>query len=920
MPGSNFYNALANARQQTEKLKQQKLAEINAASGALANERSRADDRKAKQQQFDQELAFNREKMGFDAANRDKQFANALEIANISSGTKRDVAGETNLTRKEIEEMRQGGANARNTATNDTRVRTTGMQQEGATNRNVQSIDARASEGQLEREFKDAQNKRGIQSREGMNAENNATKERIAQHAADLRERAQASLEKHRNAQLSWQQSSGSMKQAWKEQMDRAALEFKALDGERRAAEAVLMTPEAKDEMTGKLKAIPGSLRGGQSFNQPAASPQYAPGQDVTETGTPADAPLPDDDMEPMARSMVQPMPQPSQGKPVTQSQVEQPQAAPVQPSNGVTPKAGPQYKEIALRLAQRDKGLVEAGQMSAEEFKQKNAAGAYSREAISMINEAGLAEAKTKNNRVTGEPVSRPLRLNETTDIMGNTLDEGTWSSLPNRAVRSVAGGLAHVGAGAIDTVTGLPASLMQSVGGTVIPMLPGSEKNKADVLAQIADLRGTKLSSLSNPEETGGTVTDARWAGAAEAGAEAAGLVGGKYLPKLAAAGAAKFAPGTTKAVSEFVGSKAKDLWGFLNRPLSDLGGKGAAKEAANAEIEAAVQAQVKEQAERMMAKRAEAAMAKSTANEADAVALNEELYDDMYMNAVPEGQEALKKMDFKAMFTPLGGAKPAPKPLVNDPSAAAYAQQNAGRYQPQVPVEVNPTTGVRTIPLDDAVAPQTLPITSYADDVMVPPELPAGQVGMVGPQASEIKRAAPMYQNPANYPDPLAYDGATPSFSQALTKPQTPLPPTVATPPRINQRHAVLQEQVNGEKAMDMYRAMKETHVPSGAPEQPGLRAFAKEEMDQVFAPGNVVGSSEAAANITIPPAMQQEALNMGIPPDKVFEIMNSMPLDQLPKHIDMMSPEGAKAMMRAIRNYTNNQGYRGMTGGL
>lgn len=904
MPGSNFYNALANARQQTEKLKQQKLAEINAASGALANERSRADDRKARAAEFDQTMAFNREKIGADAANRDKQFSQALELANIGAGTKRDIAGEGNKTkltiaeqnaqnRLDVEGTRQGGAYQR-----------TEMQQSGANNRTTQNIGARSSEGQLEREFKDAQQKRGIESREGMNSDNNATKERIAQHAADLREKAQASLEKHRNAQLSWQQSSGSMKQAWKEQMDRAELEYKSLTGEMKAAEAVLMTPEQKLEMGGKFKSLPGSLRGGMKS---APQPSYAPGQDVTETGTPADFnAAPDDDMEPMARSMAQPMPQPSQGKPVTQpnsAPVEQPQAAPVPTSNGVTPKAGPQYKEIALRLAQRDKGLVEAGQMSAEEFKQKNAAGAYSREAISMINAAGLAEAKTKNNKVTGEPVSKALRQDELPTDMYGTPMEKTWLNLPGRLVRSVAKGLGHVAAGATDTATGgfVEGNPLTGLGG-IAPVLPSPKtmaslyakyapglnaRERADKLASAADMRGTKLSSLSNPEESGGTVTDAQYAGYGEAAAEAAGIL----IPKAVGAGLTKFAPGTTKAVTEFAGSKAKDLYGFLNRPLSDLGGKGAAKEAAAAEVEAAIQAELKAQTERMMAKRAEAAMAKSTASEADAVALNEQFYDDAYMNAVPEGQEALKKMDFKAMFTPLGGAKPAPKPLINDPSAAAYAQQNAGRYQPQVPVEVNPTTGVRTIPLDEAAAPQTLPIDM--PDAMPPkmwnPNAVADQgLGSMSPVDSQ----------------------ASGMFKGALK------PPT----PRINQRHAVLQAQVDGEKAMDMYRAMKETHVPSGAPEQPGLRAFTREEMDAVFAPGNLVGSGEATANITVPPAMQQEAINMGIPPDRLFELMNSIPLDQLPKHMDMMSPEGAKAMMRAIRNYTNNQGYRGMTGGL
>lgn len=883
MPGSNFYNALANARQQTEKLKQQKLVEINATSGALANERSRAEDRKAKQAQFDQELAFNREKMGFDAANRDKQFANALEIANISSGTKRDVAGQGNLTRKEIEEMKQRGAGERNTLTNDTRQYVAEQGQTGANNRTTQNIDARATQGQLEREFQEAQQKRGIQSREGMNSENNAVKERIAQHAADLRAKAQESLEKHRNAQLSWQQASGTMKQAWKEQMDRAELEYKALTGEMKAAEAVLMAPEAKEELGGKFKSLPGSLRGGQSFNQPAASPQYAPGQDVTETGTPADAPLPDDDMEPMARSMVAPMPQPSQGKPVTQSQVEQPQAAPVQPSNGVTPNE-PQYKAIARKLIARDKGLVQAGQMSEQEYLEKKKADAWSGEAISMINAAGLAEAKTKNNKVTGEPVTRPMRLNETTDIMGNTLDENTWSSLPNRAVRSVAGGLAHAGAGAIDTVTGLPASIMQKVGGTIIPMLPGSEKNKADVLSQLADLRGTKLSSLSNPEVGGGNVTDARYAGLGEAGAEVAGLVGGKYIPKLVGAAATKLAPNASKSASEFVGSKAKDLWGFLNRPLSDLGGKGAAKEAATAEIEAALQAELKDQAERMAAKRAEAAMAKSTANEADAVALNEQLYDDMYMNAVPEGQEALKKMDFKAMFS---------KPQAPAPSGKPW-QMNASAH---APVEVSPTTGIRTLPLDEAAAPQTLPIDM--PDV-VPPKM--WNPGAVADQG--LGSMSPVDSQ------------ASGMFKGALEKPpvqmDAPWMPGSTPPPPEGGGVAGL-----GDALAEMRFAMDRMKKPT--PQLPQMPAAADIPQGTTKVQGGFSGAmSETPINPPvqsgfalprspdfIPFEMQKAARSMGISPQQLFEMLQKAPHDLLPTAQGARTPEGALAAIQALK---------------
>ena len=923
MPGSNFYNALANARQQTEKLKQQKLAEINAASGALANERSAAADRQAKADMFDRQLGLEREKMGVDSRTRDQQFANALEIAHIGAGTRKDIAGEGNKTklsiaeqqaqnRLDVEGTRQGGAYQR-----------TQMQQEGAGDRLDKNLTVKQSEGAMERGSREAMHDSTIQSREkegaanrssreGMNEKNNALKQKLAE--------AEMVLEKGIHAE---RMAQGAEKLALQSAIARHKSEMDNIRAELKINEGVLTTPEDKQSLKDRL---PGSLK--PSFNQPVApagirnpdGSQFAqPGQDMTDA--------PDEDMEPLTRSMMAPDAPPAAPTPqpaVPQSQGKLGMMGKALETSGLSkPQVDPKSKEGRVaRLQEHMIALVRADKaagMTPAQISQKNAAGEYDRMAREEFNKAGLEEAKTKNNAVTGAPVEQALEQNETTDMMGNTV-EPSWSNLPQRVARGIGGMFAHAGAGAIDTVTGKPIEAMKPIMMKGIEMSPFmDEREKANEMAKVAGMRGTNLSSLSNAA----TQTEARNAGLTEAAVETAGLVLPKPVGKGASAAAGwvgkKFPAlgNTVKGAGEWLSSKVGNV---LNRDVTDLTGKKAAQEAA--------EKVAREQAEAaaIWGKPAQYTGAPDAGASDFAKAVRGEVDD--------AASTYQKEMELGALE---------PQPVSAPPKSGQPWQMNA----PQQPVvQVDPNTGVKTIVIETPQGVKTLPLDVAQDAGLASGVngMPSqGRMSMTGPQAGEVQNAAQLYQNPVNYPDPLMYDSvAKPptSFSQALTKttPPEPMPPTKPvfgggggdkfTPNGINKRHAVLQQQVEGEKAMDAYRAMKETYVPSGAPEQPGLRAFAKEEMDQVFAPGNVVGAE--TSNITVAPAMQQAAKMAGIHPDEVFKLIHEVPLDQLPRGASMETPEGANAFVKALLNYrtnkrisdfyANDQGYHAFTGGL
>lgn len=904
MPSTNFYNALAMARQNTEKLKQQKLAEINAASGALAKERMAAEDRKQRLTELDRNEMLQREQMALQSETRDKQLSNALEVAKIGAGTREKVAEQGNLTKKELEELKTNRAFGVEGMRGERAMDVEGMRQEGAGERLDRTLDNRTELETMRQTGQGERLDKTLSSREGISAADRASREGIAARRAELDSAKQDALEEYRMLTIAEQRADRTQRALIADLKQRAYEKYKTIDTELKISGDLLMPDEQKEALRARLNSSTVPLSDG-----PANSPASGPTRGLLETDE-QDAPvepfgvlqsdrnMPTDLVPPKAEPRAAPSPAP---------------ASPTSNTPDLKTKEGrvAYVKSIMRSLVARDK----ADGLTSAEIAAKNAAGEYDREAIKVFNEEGM-QGKEPVGYVDQLGMNRGTPDgNGTTTYDQEALKSGPGllargAALPGKMGGAIAGSLWERGKQAVDVATGSAVAPARSAFSTVVENMPGiSERDRADMLSKIAATRGTELSQLSQDVKGDSSMfSGPALANAAQGTLE---LAGGPILGKLGQ-GINWLTRGYAGKGASAIADLLRPAGAVLNRPLSDLSGKKAATEAAEL---AAAEAARKQAVASSTAQAGESGMARAFSNETDAAALGEQMYDDLYYQTY--GKPAVEKRLMQEY-----GDLPGPDPNFQMAKPA-----------PVQPVGVN-QYGVKELPLDVPPSNQVIPLKASEFPGYTPPAEPldmaqamagGGRVNMVGSQADEVANAAKLYPNPANYPDPLAYESGatkpfTSSFAEVLsnTPTTTPMPATAVrpggglgaelrqaagggritpTPSQIDEmrrvRHGVLGEQMRGRDEKAMYDAMKTTYVP------PPLA-----DATEAFAAGNM------RADIGLPSVVNMEAANAGIPASQLFQIMNEMPIDML-RGLDWTTPEGAKALIQAILKWRRLQ---------
>ena len=955
MPGQNFYNAIAQGNVENERLKQEKLKALYASQQAIAQKMSADADRKAASEEADKDRTFKGQQAQFEGGYKDKSFANALKIAETSAGTRKDVAEIGADARKygadkgyqgRVEsaqiggDARRYGADKSAEASNYRTDATVTNQREGnlaAGERNDASLTSRENTARLLDSTRIALEEKKIANSQALQSAKADVQMKLGQLASADR---QSAMQLRADLQNSQQR-------------------LKALELERKVMADPLMDETKASSIIGRA----------QSFGS-AVSPSFNEGGETVPSAPPSSRPAvpqEDTDDEPVMKALMEPdepafgvmssdrntpSAATSAGVPVERSKDSTPTAAETAPSTGKYAKQLDKNKaqmgrnrdavdNLALNFANNDiksmqqrfmaEGLTPE-QAAKEAAKQASAkVKEYNRLAIKQFNEQGAEQALSKPRvdpssgaTVTGPVVSDANNPNMTESMWGAESDgyvPKTWGNLPRRILKGTGESVVEGGKRAIDLGTGLhPLSLANMAAGG-----EGYGTNLSDLSKDIGQEQWA-AGDVMNNDVFGGTYTDAPLKAAVSSGAELAmGKAGGAIAEK----GLRGLAPALEKipmlggllskgagmvddAASQYVKPITDKMGEVLSRPLTDLSGKKAAAAAANqagAVANAADEASLLKLEDK--ARRMQSVQDMSETVPSNPVNLPPSANNGDFAKAIRGEIDDTSAQ----MVDPL---KPV-APIAPAPTGGPW-QMNA----PRKPMpEIDPNTGVKTLPLDGPTAqPGTLPmdIPTYPPDAVS-----KGAVQMVGPEASQVQRAAQLYQNPANYPDPMTYGddfasavtqkaplnrGQMKPFEGPTVQPQgmqqqmqqaaPPMPPTKVLDP--NRTMQMTESQIMGTDQPSFASALEEKAFNSGLPYKDKMSEMAGYQNSRLnFLPGTRIEVPDAT--IGVAPELEKLATQYGIAPDDLFGIINKIDSKFLPK-VPFDTPEGAAEWMDVI----------------